>query len=165
MTEREYQRARLVGEVIILNGTSQEMGRAVNISLGGMYFRNRQPRPVGAVLDIAITLPQNRRLHAHARVMRVGYHSGEELPVGIAVKFEGLPDDGRAEIESYVRYNARILKALFFELNRARINEKKVRELVDLSPIRYHYPLDILREKVASELANLKLRAGKQFRK
>jgi hypothetical protein len=165
MTEREYQRARLIGEVVIMNGAPPEVGRAVNISLGGIFFRCRNPRPIGTPLDMTITIPHNRRLQTNGNVIRVAHHVGEELPVGIAVKFEGIPPEGRTEIESYVRYTTRVLKALFFELSRARINESKIRELVNVSPIPYQYPIDILREKIASELSYIRLRMGRQFRK
>ena len=165
MIEREYLRARLIGEVVILNGMPPEVGRGVNISLGGMYFRCNSTRPLGSILDLTITLPHNRHLRAQGRVLRVAYHRGEELPIGVAIKFEELHPEGKSEIETYVRHTARVLKALFFELNRARINETKVRELLAISPIPYQYPLDILREKVASELSGLRLRAGHQYRR
>jgi len=158
-------RARHSGEVVILNGMPPEAGRGVNISLGGMYFRCHSPRPIGNILDLTITLPHNRRLRTTGRVLRIAYHRGEDLPVGIAIKFEELHPESKTEIETYVRQTTRVLKALFFELNRARINESKVRELLSISPIPYQYPFDILREKVASELAGLRLRAGRQLRK
>jgi len=58
-----------------------------------------------------------------------------------------------------------VLRTLFFELSRAKVNEKKINELAAQSQIEYQYPLDILREKVASELSGLRLRAINNYPK
>lgn len=158
MNERSYQRAKLSTEVIVRNGAFQEKGRAVNISLGGIFLRCPKPLPLGNDVELIINLPDNTQLSLKGKVCRVVNCSDEDLPVGIGVSFEDMAEESKAKIEEYVRRTIRILKALFYELNRAKINERKIKELLAVSSIEYQYPLDILREKIAAELFNLRLR-------
>lgn len=165
MSEREYQRARLGSEVVLTCGAKPEVGYAVNISLGGMYIRMKNPCPIGSTIEVTVSLPPNIQIKTKGVVKRISSHPGEDMPMGVGIRFENLPAESKSRIEDYVRKTSRILKALFFELNRAKINEAKVRELTAQSLIKHQYPLDILREKVASELAGLKLRNEGHVRK
>jgi uncharacterized protein (TIGR02266 family) len=163
--DRKYLRVKLASEVILHNGISPEPARAVNISLGGIYVISRYARPKGAEVELDFMLPPNQRIRAKGVVVRATQHADEKYPVGMGIQFLNLPVEGRAEIDHYVRRVCRLLRALFFELNRAKINESKVFELATMSPIQYQYPLDILREKVTMELSYLRLRAGRSYRK
>ncbi len=163
--ERRYIRVKLPTSVLIHNGATAEEGRAVNISLGGIYIRAENSRPEGSHLNIEITIPPNRRLPVKGTVVRTAHHEYEEKPAGIGIAFDKFPEEVREEIDRYIKHTYRVLRALFFELSKANINDSKVRELVDRSPIEHQYSLDILREVVASELANIKLRDGATFRK
>jgi len=155
---------KLSSGVILRDGIDPEEGRSVNISLGGIYICAQSPRPKGSEVEVEFVLPPNRRMRVKGRVVRTSHHKDEKYPTGMAISFLYLPPEGKEEIDEYVRKTCRILRALFFELNRVEVNEKKIWQLVKQSPIEYRYPLDILREKVAAELAYLKLRAGSSFR-
>lgn len=157
--ERKYVRVKLHGAVTLRDGFAPEEGNAVNISLGGMFVRVRASRPIGSEVDLDFIMPDNRRLRVKSKVVRLINYNDEKYPVGLGVMFVDLPAEGKVEIDNYVRRSCRVLRALFFELNRAKVNEKKINELVVQSSIEYQYPLDILREKVASELSGLRLRA------
>lgn len=158
MNERFYQRAKLNAEVIISNGASQQIGKAVNISLGGIFLRCQEAFPIGGDVELILKLPSSKQLTLKGKVRRVVNCDSEDLPIGMGISFEDVPEESKAKIEEYVRRTIRLLKALFYELNRARINEGKIKELLAVSPIEYQYPLDILREKIAAELSNLRLR-------
>lgn len=158
MNERSYQRAKLHTEVVIRNGNFHEEGKAVNISLGGIFIRCQNPLPLDSDVELLINLPPATKLWVKGKVCRVVSCGGEDLPVGIGISFEELSEETKSKIEDYVRHIIRVLKALFYELNRAQLNEAKIKELLALSPIEYQYPFDILREKIASELSGLRLR-------
>lgn len=158
MNERSYQRAKLNTEVVIRNGNFQEEGKAVNISLGGIFIRCQNPIQGYSDVELLINLPPTTKLWVKGKVRRIVSCVGEALPLGIGISFEELSDETKLKIEDYVRRTIRVLKALFYELNRAQLNEAKIKELLALSPIEYQYPFDILREKIASELSGLRLR-------
>lgn len=163
--ERRYIRVKLPTSAVIHNGAAAEDARAVNISLGGIYIRAENSRPEGTQVNMEIVLPPNRRLPVKGMVVRTAHHQDEEKPAGMGIAFDRFPEGVREEIDRYVKHTYRVLRALFFELSKTRINKAKVRELVNESPIEHQYSLDILREMVASELANIKLRDGAVFRR
>jgi len=163
--ERKYMRVKLPAPVFVHNGKTTEEARAVDISLGGIYIRAETPRPEGARVEMEIVLPPNRRLPVKGKVVRTAHHQDGGKPEGMGVVFEKFPDGVREEIDKYIKYTYRVLRALFFELSKAGIDEARVRELVKRSPIEHLYPLDILREVVASELAKIRLRGGTTFRR
>jgi hypothetical protein len=165
LKDRKYLRVKLSSEVMLFNGATPETGRAVNISVGGLYLIALNARPKGSELEMDFVLPPYQRIRANGVVVRTTHHSDEEYPVGMGIMFRNLPTENKAEIDHYVRRSCRVLRALFFELNRANINEVKIEELAALSPIELQYPIDILREKVASELSLLRLRVGRSLRK
>ena len=164
-SERRYVRIKLHSEVVLRDGMAPEEGVAVNISLGGMYVRARNERPLGNEVEVEFILPPRKRIRTKAYIVRVVRHSDDKYPMGYGISFLKLPPEGKSEIDSYVRNSYRALRALYYELHRASVNEKKVAELVKISPIEHQYPQDILKEIVASELSNLKLRPGKERRK
>jgi len=148
------------------NGLDPDEGQCINISLGGMYVCANSPRPEGSEVEIEFELPPNRRVRATGKVIRTTRRPGEEYPTGMGIMFFELPPEGKEDIDYYVRKTYRVLRALFFELNRARVNDEKIWKLVEQSPIKHKYPLHILKEIVTAELSKLRLRrAGPNIRK
>jgi Tfp pilus assembly protein PilZ len=72
---------------------------AVNLSLGGIRLQLGSRAPLGAALDIILTLPNGSRLHLAGKVA----HLGPEGSGDVGVRFDDLPDKTKEEIEHYIR--------------------------------------------------------------
>ena len=70
----------------------------INLSLGGMRLSLGSRAPLGAPVDIVLTLPNGERLALSGKVANLGNgHDGD-----IGVKFEALPPGTLEKIRGYV---------------------------------------------------------------
>lgn len=70
----------------------------INISQGGMRLSMGAGAPIGAAIDIILTLPDGTRLHLPGTVANLGPGAGGD----VGVRFDDLPEHTRKEIELYI---------------------------------------------------------------
>lgn len=70
----------------------------INLSQGGMRVSMAKRPPVGAVVDVILTLPNGQRLHLPGKVAHLG--RGETDDVGI--RFDNLQPTTREEIAQFI---------------------------------------------------------------
>src|ERR1022692_3591832 len=70
----------------------------VNLSIGGMRLSLGARAPMGAPVDIILTLPNGERLHLPGKVAHLG--PGGSGDVG--VRFDEVPKHTREQIEGYI---------------------------------------------------------------
>jgi molecular chaperone DnaK len=74
---------------------------AADVSVGGMFVRTRDPRPIGTMIYLQFTLKDGIRLiEALGKVVRVV--SGGDEP-GMGIEFVNLDEDSREMVEAIVR--------------------------------------------------------------
>src|ERR1700747_499035 len=71
----------------------------MNISRGGISVSMSKRPPLGAVVDVILTLPNGHRLHLAGRVAHLG--AGETGDVGI--RFDELPPKTHDEITGFIK--------------------------------------------------------------
>ena len=77
---------------------------AVNISRGGMFINTRDPKPVGSVVRLIVSLPDSAfPFDLTGKVIRVVEFdgSGESMP-GMAIEFTDVDEEKRARLERFV---------------------------------------------------------------
>jgi hypothetical protein len=90
--------ARSLVEVRLPSWDALQHVYTINLSLGGMRLSLGARAPLGAVVDIILTLPNGERLHLPGKVAHLG--SG---PTGdIGVRFEELPPRTLEKIRDYL---------------------------------------------------------------
>ena len=70
----------------------------INISQGGMRLSMGAGAPIGAAIDIILTLPDGTRLHLPGTVANLGPGAGGD----VGVRFDDLTEHTRKEIELYI---------------------------------------------------------------
>jgi type IV pilus assembly protein PilZ len=74
-----------------------------NISLGGMFIKTEDPRPIGSTLEFRLFLGDGYDIiRGMGRVVWLRGQTMEETP-GMGVRFEGLNDQSRRVIDRMVR--------------------------------------------------------------
>ncbi|MBI2218641.1 MAG: TIGR02266 family protein [Candidatus Rokubacteria bacterium] len=77
---------------------------ATNISEGGVYIESAVPLPVGTRVTIEFFLPNRPRpIQVSGEVVRVNDEGTERIPRGMAIGFEPLDAQTKAEINAFVR--------------------------------------------------------------
>lgn len=72
-----------------------------DISEGGLFLSTYRPLTVGSAVDVEFTLPGTERsIRARGEVRWVREHSAE-LPRGVGIAFEKMPEDDRDEIHAF----------------------------------------------------------------
>ena len=70
----------------------------INVSQGGMRLSMGAGAPIGAAIDIILTLPDGTRLHLPGTVANLGPGAGGD----VGVRFDDLPPYTQKEIELYI---------------------------------------------------------------
>jgi len=70
----------------------------INISQGGMRLSMGAGAPIGAAIDIMLTLPDGTRLHLPGTVANLGPGQGGD----VGVRFDALPPYTQQEIDLYL---------------------------------------------------------------
>ncbi len=90
-------------------------GFTSNISEGGIFIATHQERPVGSVLEIEFTLPEDDApIVTRAQVMWVrayNDHAEAEMP-GLGLRFIDLPEEATARIQAFIE---RVRAPIFWE--------------------------------------------------
>jgi len=103
--KRKFLRATFEKKVAVTyNGVMNEH-RAVSLSEGGIFIRKREPFHVGAEVELAIPLRDERIIHLKGTVIYVKGISGDlfKIPPGIAIEFKDLTSDDSALLQSYIK--------------------------------------------------------------
>ena len=91
--------ARTLVEIRIPDWQVLQRVYTVNISRGGISVSMSKRPPMGAAVDVILTLPNGHRLHLPGRVAHLG--AGETGDVGI--RFDELPPKTHEEINGYLQ--------------------------------------------------------------
>ena len=90
---------------------------AVNISRGGMFINIRDPKPVGSMVRLIVSLPDSAfPFDLTGKVIRTQEYdgTGDQMP-GMAIEFVDVDEEKRARLERFVE---RLRKELPDELPR-----------------------------------------------
>ncbi len=102
--KRKYPRVPISIRVTNISSGSFSHYHAANISTGGMFLKSLEPPPKGTMLSLKFKVnPDGDEIIADAEVVwSRGYRPGEETPSGMGVRFIGLSDTVRRQIEAFV---------------------------------------------------------------
>jgi hypothetical protein len=97
---RRYERvtSRSLVEVKLPSWSALQTVYTVNLSMGGMRLSLGSKAPLGAAIDIILSLPNGQRLHLPGKVANLG--PGADGDIG--VRFDTLPVSTREEIKRYL---------------------------------------------------------------
>jgi hypothetical protein len=97
---RRYERvtSRSLVEVKLPSWSALQTVYTVNLSMGGMRLSLGSKAPLGAAIDIILSLPNGQRLHLPGKVANLGPASDGD----IGVRFDTLPVSTREEIKRYL---------------------------------------------------------------
>jgi Tfp pilus assembly protein PilZ len=73
----------------------------VNLSQGGIRVSMGKRPPLGAPIDVILTLPNGRRLHLPGRVAHLGTSSHDD---DLGIRFDELQPRTREEISSFIHH-------------------------------------------------------------
>jgi Tfp pilus assembly protein PilZ len=91
--------ARSLVEVRLPTWSALQSVYTVNLSLGGMRLSLGARAPLGADIDIILTLPNGERLHLPGKVAHLGAGTSGD----IGVRFDDLPAATREAIRHYLK--------------------------------------------------------------
>jgi Tfp pilus assembly protein PilZ len=76
----------------------------VSLSEGGMYIRDRNPFSVGAEIEVALPLKDEKTINLKGTVIYVKGLSGDVFKVapGMAIEFKELNSDDSAMLKAYI---------------------------------------------------------------
>jgi len=107
---RATPRRLVVTRVELRDGDRAAVGITEDISEGGLFVASFDVRPVGTVLEVALTLPGHEDpIVARAEVVRVRDNRAavaERIP-GMGMRFVDLDDAARASIRAWVEPQSR----------------------------------------------------------
>lgn len=89
---------RSLVEVRLPNWDALQSVYTINLSLGGMRLSLGARAPLGAAVDIIVTLPNGERLHLPGKVAHLGAGASGD----IGVRFDELPPRTLEKIRAYV---------------------------------------------------------------
>ena len=90
--------ARSLVEVRLPTWEALRSVHTINISQGGMRLSIGARAPIGAAIDIMLTLPDGTRLHLPGKIANLGPGHGGD----VGVRFDELPPYTQKEIELYI---------------------------------------------------------------
>src|SRR5215471_17941319 len=93
---------RSLVEVRLPDWSTLQRVYTINVSMGGMRLSLGARAPLGAAVDIILTLPNGERLHLPGKVA----HLGAGTTGDIGVRFEELPPRTLEKIRDYLGYLA-----------------------------------------------------------
>lgn len=111
MEKRAHPRLALVAEVDIASGNNFFVGRARDLSLGGLFIETDVQVDVGAQLTIELDL-QKKRFRSSAEVVWTLVGKDKKV-VGIGVRFIALSPPARKAIEDFMA----VREPLSFEMD------------------------------------------------
>jgi uncharacterized protein (TIGR02266 family) len=91
--------------IVMDDGRTSSMTFCRNLSAGGMFLECVDPPERGSMLKVEFVMPNNmRKVAFKARVVWVKKKRDESSNPGIGVKFEGVSEAERTEIQAAVNY-------------------------------------------------------------
>lgn len=88
-------------QVLDDNNASTLSGRALNLSIGGMYVRAYVALPEAARVEVRFLLPTGVVVHAEATVLRSTPGAQNEA-CGIALRFDGIEREAAYELDQFI---------------------------------------------------------------
>lgn len=100
---REHSRFSVDLDVTVGSEHNFYAGFAENLSAGGVFIATHKLKRVGSKIELSINLPDGAqlKLDGEVRWVRV-YNEHSDTPPGMGVKFNQLPDDALALIQSFL---------------------------------------------------------------
>lgn len=112
---RQAQRMRVRARVSLRSPTNLLEGRMEDLSVGGLFLATAHPLPVGAEVELALTLLGEGELLLNARVAWVrDAQPTHAEPAGIGLTFEALDSESRAAVERFIERRAPLRSAGWF---------------------------------------------------
>ena len=93
-------------QVLDNENTSTISGRALNLSIGGIFVRAHVALPESARVEVRFMLPTGVVVHAEATVLRSA-PSGQDAPGGMALRFDGIERDAAYELDRFIEERLR----------------------------------------------------------
>ena len=102
--QREHPRIRFKIPVVVTHKGEVAIYQPLNISEGGIYLLTEQPLPVGAAVDITLTLPKQLPIKLVGLVIHQKGTRSEVLKAepGMAIKFQKAERIALAKISRYI---------------------------------------------------------------
>jgi uncharacterized protein (TIGR02266 family) len=109
---REHDRYAVDLDVTVGSDHNFYAGFAENLSAGGVFIATHKLKPVGSILELSITLPDESRVRGTGEVrwLRV-YNEHSDTPPGMGVRFLVVDQESRAAIERFLERR----EPLFFD--------------------------------------------------
>ena len=103
--KREHARARLKVEVTYKTADVFTSNLSINISTGGIFIKTPKPPPMGTMLDLEFSLPdQHKTIKADGKIVWVQHPSAKSsMPAGMGIKFRQISAEDLQEISEYVK--------------------------------------------------------------
>lgn len=101
---RAHQRARLKTSVSFASESNFYTGFTRDISEGGLFVATHNVIPVGGLVDLEFSLPDDGppiKVKAEVR-WAAEYNELSDCPPGLGLSFTDLPEEGRGRIERFV---------------------------------------------------------------
>ena len=96
---RKHDRSRLIVDVFYNGRDATGVASTQDISVGGLYMNTQADLPEGSVLLLRIPLPGGQEVIVNGEVAYINPGNG------VGVRFQGLPAEGRALLESELGRN------------------------------------------------------------
>lgn len=76
-----------------------------DVADGGVFVATYDPPPVGAVVDVTLTLPGDRELSLSGtvRFIRDAAHASDGLPAGCGIEWKDLPVEAACALDAFAR--------------------------------------------------------------
>ena len=110
--QRQYDRVPVEIEVSMMSENNFYAGLTDNISEGGVFIATHQPPPIGAEVEMALSLPDQERsfrLRGIVRWHRPFEASCEGAPPGCGIQWLALSAEAHASIAAFVQGRETIL--------------------------------------------------------
>ncbi len=103
---RQAQRFQVDLELTLQSESTIWMGRAENVSDGGVFIASKELKPIGTEVEITLKLPGDNVLPVWAVgvVVWIGETTDKsDAPLGMGVQFRLIADEALRRIRDYVR--------------------------------------------------------------
>lgn len=85
---RKFERKNISLDVSLYSDSNFYGGLTENISVGGLFVATHNIRPVGELIDLKITLPNDTEVEAHGVVRWIReYNEASDTPPGMGIQF------------------------------------------------------------------------------